>query len=54
MKGEGIYCLEGSWDKAKLYGITYPRGKFFVFDIATRQTKVVGETWRQVVLPDPE
>jgi len=51
--GEGIYCLEGSRDKAKLYGITYPHGRFFVFDIATRQTNVVGDVWRQVVYSGP-
>ncbi len=51
--GEGIYCLEGSRDKTKLYGVTYPHGKFFVFDTATRQTTVVGEVWRQVVYSGP-
>jgi hypothetical protein len=51
--GEGIYCLESSRDKAKLYGVTYPHGKFFVFDIATRQTTVVGDTWQQVIFSGP-
>ncbi len=53
VKGEGIYCLEISHDKTKLYGVTYPHGKFFVFDIATRQATVVGDTWRQVIYSGP-
>ncbi len=51
--GEGIYCLEISNDRSKLYGVTYPHGKFFVFDIATRQATVVGDTWKEVIFSGP-
>jgi hypothetical protein len=51
--GEAIYCLAGSRGKDKLYGVTYPHGKFFVFDVASRQTTVVGDTWRQVIFSGP-
>ncbi|HLA39311.1 MAG TPA: hypothetical protein VJ417_04900, partial [Candidatus Glassbacteria bacterium] len=51
--GEGIYCLKLSSDAKMLYGVTYPHGKFFTFDIATRQAKVVGDTWADVIFAGP-
>jgi len=51
--GEGIYCLELSADAKKLYGVTYPHGRFFVFDFATRQAKVAGDTWADVIFAGP-
>jgi hypothetical protein len=51
--GEGIYCLELSAGGDKLYGVTYPHGKFFVFDLASRQTSIIGDTWREVIFSGP-
>ena len=51
--GDGIYCLTASADGKKLYGITYPHGHFFVFDIAAGETKDLGPTWEQVIFAGP-
>ncbi len=51
--GQGIYCMIASLDGGQLYGITYPQGKFFVFDIQSRQTRVVGSTWEKEIFAGP-
>lgn len=51
--GEGIYCMAASGDGKGLYGITYPGGKFFVFDLATARATVVGRTWEEVIFAGP-
>lgn len=52
-RGEGVYCMKMSADGDKLYGITYPHGKFFVFDLASRQASIIGDTWREVMFSGP-
>jgi len=51
--GEGIYCMVGSLDGSQLYGVTYPHGKFFVFNLETGQATVVGNTWESVIFAGP-
>lgn len=51
--GEGIYCMTLSLDGGSLYGVTYPHGKFFVFDIALKKATVIGDTWIQSVFSGP-
>ncbi len=37
---EGIFTIVGSNDKRKIYGISYPSGYFFAYEIESRQTKI--------------
>ncbi len=53
VSGEGIYGLTASGDGKSLYGITYPSGHFFVFDIASSSFKDLGETWDEVIYAGP-
>lgn len=40
VENEGILTMIINRNKTKLYGITYPTGRFFSYDIATRKTEV--------------
>ena len=42
--GEGIFAVASGPRSGVVYGITYPSGKFFVFEPGTRQTKILQET----------
>lgn len=44
VEGEGIFSLTADPERRTLYGITYPHGKFFTYDIASARTKVFEET----------
>ncbi len=39
VEGEGILALTGNSTRIKLFGVTYPSGKFFSYDIETCKTK---------------
>ena len=41
--GEGIFSLLCNFEGTLLYGITFPSGKFFKFDINTRQSKIYND-----------
>ncbi|MBM3744601.1 MAG: hypothetical protein FJW34_02245 [Acidobacteria bacterium] len=49
-----IYAMALSPDKSKIYGITYPDAHFFVFDLASRTTKDLGEFLTHKVYSGPE
>jgi hypothetical protein len=49
-----IYAMKMSPDKSMIYGITYPDAHFFVFDIASRKTKDLGEFLAHKVFSGPE
>ncbi|MBW7996912.1 MAG: hypothetical protein FVQ81_10180 [Candidatus Glassbacteria bacterium] len=51
--GEGIYCMTLSIDGSRLYGVTYPHGRFFVFDPALKKTTVIGDTWTESIFSGP-
>lgn len=40
VEGEGIYTLTGNDKRGELYGITYPSGLFFIYDLNTGHTVV--------------
>ena len=40
VEGEGIFTIRGSNDKSKIYGLSYPSGYFFVYDIDSKKTKI--------------
>ncbi len=42
--GEGVFSLAADMAKGRLYGISYPSGKFFIYEIATTRTRVIEET----------
>jgi hypothetical protein len=44
MKDQGIFTMIINKEKNKLYGISYPSGNFFSYDIGTKQTVVYTET----------
>jgi hypothetical protein len=50
---EGIYALTASPVKQELYGITYPNGQFFVYDIAYGKFSVKGEICKEKVYGGP-
>ena len=49
-----VYAMTMSADKSKIYGITYPDAHFFIFDLATRTTKDLGELLTHKVYSGPE
>jgi hypothetical protein len=49
-----IYAMALSLDKSRIYGITYPDAHFFVFDIASKTTKDLGEFLAHKVYSGPE
>ena len=44
VEGEGVFALTADPKRNMLYGITFPHGKFFTYDIASGQVKVFDET----------
>jgi hypothetical protein len=44
VEGEGIFSLTADPERRMLYGISFPHGKFFTYEIATAQVKVFEET----------
>ncbi len=42
--GEGVFALTGNDEKTMLYGLTYPSGYLFSYEISTGNTKVFRET----------
>jgi hypothetical protein len=52
--GNGVYAMTMSPDRKTIYGISYPDAHFFVFDIATRQTRDLGEFLTYKVYSGPE
>jgi hypothetical protein len=52
--GEGIYCMIASADGNTLYGISYPKGHFFIFDLASRETSILGPVWDEVIYAGPK
>ncbi len=42
--GEGIFAIAADAGRFRLYGITFPSGKFFLFDLKNRQARVFDET----------
>lgn len=49
-----VYAMTLSPDKTKIYGVTYPDAHFFVFDIASRATRDLGEFLTHKVYSGPE
>ncbi len=49
-----IYAMALSPDQSKIYGITYPEAHFFIFDLASRTTKDIGEFLTHKVYSGPE
>jgi hypothetical protein len=54
LAGNGVYALTTSPDRRILYGITYPDGHLFVYDIAARKLRDVGEIDNQISHHGPE
>jgi hypothetical protein len=52
--GNSIYALTINSEKGEIYGISYPDGHFFLFDISTRQFKDLGEIDQRIVFNGPE
>ena len=52
--GNSVYALAINRDKGEVYGISYPDGHFFVFNISTRQFNDLGEIDRSIVFDGPE
>lgn len=44
VEGEGVFSLAIDPAAGKLYGISHPNGKFFVYEIASARTRVLEET----------
>ena len=53
VKGNGIYAMELSPDKTKIYGISYPDAHFFIFDITTGKTRDLGDIMTHKVFGGP-
>lgn len=49
-----IYCLAADLERGRLYGVSYPDGKFFYYDISGKSFKVVGDIDNRVVFHGPE
>jgi outer membrane protein assembly factor BamB len=52
--GETIYAVATDPGRTKVYGITYPRAHFFIFDMETRETRDFGEFLTERVYDGPE
>jgi len=52
--GNTVYAMTMNMEKTKIYGISYPDAHFFVFDIASRTTKDLGEFLTHKVYGGPE
>ena len=44
VEGEGIFALAADPERRMLYGISYPHGRFFSYEIATARVEVFDET----------
>ncbi len=54
VSGDGIYALTTDLDRSSIYGLTYPHGHLFRFDISTEKFNDLGETNKNVVFHGPE
>ncbi len=52
--GNSIYCLAADPRRNRIYGVSYPDGKFFCYDIAAKAFRVIGEIDSEVVYHGPE
>ena len=52
--GNTVYAMTWSPDKTVLYGLSYPDAHFFIFDLATRKTRDLGDVVKQKVFSGPE
>jgi len=50
---EGIYALTINKKRKEIYGITYPRGHFFVYQIEKKKFIDKGSVYKQLVYPGP-
>ncbi|MHB9031227.1 MAG: NHL repeat-containing protein [Candidatus Latescibacterota bacterium] len=49
-----VYAMTMNPDKTKIYGVSYPDAHFFIFDIATKKTRDLGEFLGEKVYNGPE
>lgn len=52
--GNTVYALTWSPDRRTIYGLSYPDAHFFIFDLATRTTRDLGEFLEHRVYGGPE
>ncbi len=52
--GNSIYCLAADPKRGRIYGVSYPDGKFFYYDLAAKAFKTVCEIDSQMVFHGPE
>jgi hypothetical protein len=52
--GDGIYALTINAEKNIIYGLTYPNGHMFEYDIATKKFTDLGKTNEKIVFHGPE
>lgn len=52
--GNSIYALTWNADRTKIYGVSYPDAHFFVFELATRTARDLGEILAKRVYGGPE
>jgi outer membrane protein assembly factor BamB len=52
--GDSIYAMTFDTESRRIYGITYPNARFFVFDTKTGQSRVIGEFLTSRVYAGPE
>ncbi len=51
--GDGIYTLTTSPDGMKIYGLTYPHGHFFIYDLKEKKYADKGEIYKKKVYGGP-
>lgn len=52
--GDGIYCLAIDPKREAIYGISYPRGRLFVYELKSKVTKDLGAVFRDVLFGGPD
>lgn len=52
--GDGIYALTIDQDRNIIYGLTYPHGQMFSYEIREKKFRNLGETNKRVVFHGPE
>lgn len=52
--GNSVYAMAWNRDRTAIYGISYPDAHFFIFDVATRRTRDLGEFLTHRVYNGPE
>jgi len=52
--GNSIYATCLNTDSTKIYGLSYPDANFFIFDIASKTTKNLGDIFTEKVYGGPE